>query len=592
MSAGIDDCTHGTCSVRVFDIIASLYVAAFRYEYDGIHNGRPIDGGGTIDDLVTGACFADSFDLEQMVSDICFIYRIERQFKADGLYLYRNASLDEPSAIAATLDQSELALTDTAANGIEYAISTTYLDSANSLTKIAFNFLDADNDFKPNQLTAKSPQAVQTDPEKQVSLPFVMKVSEAETLVNRLIVDDRLSRITHNFRLPPKYAWLAKGDVIAIKHGIFTDTVRIKSTDFNADKSQTVSAVTVAAATTPVAAKQYQSQRTQAGGSVVDSLPLFFDIPSPSPKESTDPAAAGNFEMYYAAIPKTEGYWLGAYLARQLTKDSERYATLFHVSGKPTGNSYIAKWRALNALTNKRWVTDKDTLQLGAGNQSWPASKNYTRAQIDADPFLNLALYGDDGRWEMIQFERIVDGVMSGIVRGLRGTEGNCGKHVVGDQVYTLGPSLVMSRLPASYIGSTAKHRAVSEGNQFILSDQVQAPAFVGNSRRPFAPYHFTGTRGQDGAITFAWLRRDRGASGWGKPLANSESTLAFKVEIRTGDVSAALLRTVQATDSEFVYTAAMQQEDQSGGAATFKLSVYQIGDINLGFEGSDTIHV
>lgn len=597
MSGGVTDpstlnCTPELCTVRVFDIIASLYVNAFQYEYSGIHNGRPVDGGGTIEDTVTGASFTDNFDLEQMVSEICKIYRIERQFKADGLYLYRNASLDEPSAVVATIDADELAVTDTASNGIRYAISTTYLDSSNAVTKVAFNFLDADNDYKPNQLTAKSPDAIQTDPEQQITLPFVMTVQQAETLVNRMIVDNRLSLIEHSFRLPPKYGWIGKGDVIVIQHGAFTDTVRVKQTDFNADKSQSCTAVTVASATNPVPEKTYTSDRTQLGGAVVDSDPIFFDIPSPVPSESVGSDIAGHFEMYYSAAPKQAGYWLGAYFARQLSKDGETYYTLFHVEGNPTKvGSFINRWRATNALGDKRWITDTDTLQLGAANSDWDASRNTDKATIDANALYNMAVYGDVGRWEIIQFEKIENGVMSGIVRGLRGTEIHCGKHQPGDYIYTLGPNLVISRLPLSYVGSKAKYRAVSNGNQFILSEQVEAPNFEGNSRKPFAPYFFRGTRDGDGAITFTWLRRDRGGSGWGEALPLSEGTLAFSVQVCDAS-SGAVFRTLNATDTSVIYTAADQSADNASGLSKYKLQVSQIGDAGAGFQGVGIVNV
>jgi hypothetical protein len=592
MSGGIGeagpDCNPTTCIVKVFDIIASLYVNAYQYEYSSIHNGRPIDGGGQINDTVIGACYTDTISLEQAVADICFIFRIERVFKADGLYLYRNAMLDEPTAIAATIEEHELAVTDTASDGIRYNVATTFLDSSNAVTKIAFNFLDADNEFKPNQLTAKSPDAVQTDPEKQVTLPFVMTVSDAETVINRLITDNRLSLIQHTFRLPPKYGWLGKGDVIVLKHGIFSDTVRIIQTDFNKDKSQSVTAVTVASSTNPVPAKSYTSQRTQLGGNVVDSEPLFFDIPTPTAGEVVGPAALDQFGMYYSVIPKEVGYWLGAYLARQLTKDGEQYATLFHVVGKP--GQYIARWRAVNALTDKRWVTDSDTLQVAAPNGGYSEGRNTTKAAIDASAVANLAVYGAPGRWEIIQFEAVVNGVMSGIVRGLRGTEWACGQHVPGDYIYSLGPSLALALLNKSYLGSTAKYRGVSDQKQFILSEQIQAPAFVGNSRRPFAPYHFRGTRGQDGAITFTWLRRDRAGNGWGHALPLTESSLYYEIDVCTE--GGAVLRTENADSEHFVYTSAMQSADGTGGATKLLLRVRQRGDINLGFNGSELVNV
>lgn len=575
------------CKIKVFDILASLYVSTLRYTYAQVTNGKA-DGSGKIDDFVIGASFIDGTDLESVVSDICYIYNIQRQFTANGLRLYRNNDDLDNLTIAATIDESELGVTDTSSDGVRFAISTNYNDSANVVTQLAMNFIDADNDYKTNQIATKRPDALQTDQIRQVTLPFVMRVSDAEKLVNRLLVKGRLSLITHTFRLPPKYLFLNKGDIIELNHGPFNDIVRLVNVDLNGDKSQSVTAETVATGKRQVPAVDYPSVRTQTPQSVVGSVGIVFDIPALR-VEDTGGDAADMFEVYYALFPKEKGEWQGGYFARQL--EDTPYETLFHVYAQP-GRLGDVMWsgRALNMLPPKKWVTDSTPLYIGSTPFEWDEANNTTREELRKNPNKNLAIYGGPGRWEIIQFAKIENNVMTDILRGLRGSEIACFNHVVGDAVYVVNAGIVMSRLQEDYIGTTALNRAVSEGQQFRAAEQVAGQPFQGNSRRPWAPYGFGGMRGNNGDIIFAWSRRDRAGGGWGKEPAMSETALAFKVTVC--DDLGTPIRTLAATDTTVIYTAAMQQTDGTSSETTFQLVISQIGDIGDGFANREMVNV
>lgn len=576
------------CQILVFDILASLYVATLQYNYAEIFNGLE-DGSGAITDVVYGASFAGSYDLESVVSDICYVYGIQRKYTAAGIRFYKNTNNIDTLVPVAILDESELAVTDTASDGIRYAIATSYQDATNIVTQLALNFIDADNDYKDNQLSTKTPDAVQTDAVKTVSLPFVMRTSDAEKLVNRLLTKSRLSLITHTLRLPPKYLWVSKGDVIQVNHGAFSDVLRITDADLNADKSQSVTAETVAVATRTVPAVDYSRDVTPSGN-IVKSYALILDIPALQPADSQGTDTVDNFEMYYGLLPQASGNWQGAYLARQL--DGEAYKTLFHAYGQTSKlGTVIYRATAVNALSDKRWVTDPDTLTVTDDVVPWDTSKNTNKATIDADALRNLAVYGLPGRWELIQFEKIEGGIMSGIVRGLRGTENNCGLHQPGDRIFTLTPGLALTRVAKTQLGKSAVYRAVSEGLLFNATEQVRGQDFKGNSRRPFAPYHFAASRDPGtGDLTFSWVRRERLGSGWGQPAPpNSETTLAFKVVVCNTDGVA--IRTLAATDTSVVYTADMQQADGVSGVTSFKLQISQLGDIGEGFIGTETVN-
>lgn len=573
------------CNIKVFDILASLYVQTLRYDYPQITNGLA-DGTGKVLDTVIGASFVEGFELEQVVSDICYIYSIQREFTAQGVRFYKNKTDLDNLNILAQIDEQELATTDTSDS--RNTISTEYNDTSNITTQLALNFIDADNDYVTNQIATKRPDAVQTDAIKQVSLPFVMRVADAEKLVNGLLVQGRLSLIVHKFRLPPKYIWLGKGDIIELMHGTFNDIVRITDTDLNADKSQSVTAETVATGKRQVPANSYPSDRTVTG-ELVASIPLVLDIPAITVGETQGADAIGNFEMYYGVLPVSKGQWQGGYFARKI--DDDAWQTLFHVYGKPDKpGDVIFRANAINALTDKRWETDDDPLYLRNMPIEWDTRNNTTKDVIRVDPYMNLAVYGAPGRWEIIQFEAITNGVMHGIVRGLKGTEIYCGQHAANDRIFTLRPGLAMSRLPDSMVGERALNRAVSEGMPF-LGGEPTANVFEGNSRRPYAPYHFRAERDTDtGDLALAWNRRDRAGGGWGQTPPMSEAVLAFSVGVCNKD--GVLLRTLAATDTTVDYTADMQATDNTTGDTELILRIVQIGDIGPGFEGVERINV
>lgn len=585
---GSSDCTPVACDVKVFDVIASLYVNCFQYTYDQIFNGDP-EGKGAFSDSVTGVCLTDSKDLETFVSDICYIYRLERKFTREGLYIYRNVGLDEPSTVVAVIPSAELATDGTGQASV--AIKTQYDSGTDSVTQVAFNFLDADNEFKINQLTAKRPEAKQTDTIKQISLPFIMHVSQAEELVNRLLADSRLNLIKHTFRLPPKYAWIGKGDVIELDHGTFKDVVRITDTDFNADQTQSCTAMTCSTASSPIRTEVHPQTNKTIGGGGVGSTAMLFDIPALNPYDI--PSNNSTFELYAGVYPEDKGSWKGGYFAMSIAGDA--YQTFFNMAGLPARGEVMIQWRAANALTNKKWVTDKDTLQLTAGTNSWNANFNTDKATIDANAMRNLAAYGSPGRWEIIQFEKIENGVMSGIVRGLRGTEGECGKHQPGDFVVLVAPWAAFFSLPRSDLGKSVKYKGVSSDQYFKNAFEWNDGPLKGNSRRAFAPAHFKATRDTDGNLTFSWLRRDKAALPWEgwktEDVINTEGGMSFSVDICRPNTGS-LLRTIVVQDTNVVYSSAQQSDDQAGGLSAFMLKISQIGDIGPGFVGTEIVDV
>src|SRR5690606_27219591 len=93
------------------------------------------------------------------------------------------------------------------------------------------------------------------------------------------------------------------------------------------------------------------------------------------------------------------------------------------------------------------------------------------------------------------------------------------------------------------------------------------------------SPVYVHGDRDSNGDVTISWLRRDRLSQPLrsGVPLGMSEASLAFEVDILSDDTSEDVLRTIQTSIEEVVYTATQQIEDFGSPQEAIKVRVYQI---------------
>ena len=89
---------------------------------------------------------------------------------------------------------------------------------------------------------------------------------------------------------------------------------------------------------------------------------------------------------------------------------------------------------------------------------------------------------------------------------------------------------------------------------------------------RPYRPAHFVARRRDDLAIELSWTRRTRvdGDSWLGRDVPLGEESEAYLLRVRNGST---LLREVEASRPEYVYSAAEQAEDGSWPAISFEVA-------------------
>ena len=167
----------------------------------------------------------------------------------------------------------------------------------------------------------------------------------------------------------------------------------------------------------------------------------------------------------------------------------------------------------------------------------------------------------------------------SNLLRGRRGTEALAASIDAGMAVVLINPrSLVAIPLKLSDIGRTLHIKAATPGLDLTVATTVEF-IFSGNTLRPLAPCHVTGTRDGSNNLSIGWQRHTRsnvrllgvGALPYGEDIDN------YKIEILSMTEPYTILRTIWVTNATVAsYTAAEQAADGLTAGNLVNLRIYQ----------------
>ncbi|MGL5805946.1 MAG: DUF2460 domain-containing protein [Xenococcaceae cyanobacterium] len=160
---------------------------------------------------------------------------------------------------------------------------------------------------------------------------------------------------------------------------------------------------------------------------------------------------------------------------------------------------------------------------------------------------------------------------LSGLIRGVKGTEYACITHVAGEGFYLLDE---VTTVPTSvtYVGSQVRFKAVVDDQSADEVDEVSI-IYNGNSARPPSVVDIRGTRDNEGNLAIAWSPRSRR----GMPLLDyqdlpvEKSDEFFLIEIVGG-------RTLSSFSNTVTYSAAMQIEDFGSVQSSVEVRVVHVG--------------
>ena len=179
--------------------------------------------------------------------------------------------------------------------------------------------------------------------------------------------------------------------------------------------------------------------------------------------------------------------------------------------------------------------------------------------------------------------------LLSGLLRGRRGTEWATGTHAAGD-AFVLASLTTWQRAPMSTgeIGVSRLYKAPPFGTTVGAATAVSfTESAVG--LKPYAPVNLAGTRDGSNNLTITWKRRSRiGYGTLNAVVPLGEATKSYSTDIMNG---AAVVRTIASATQTASYTAANQTTDGFTPGNPITVNVYQLsGTVGRGTVAAATI--
>ncbi|WAG76971.1 phage tail protein [Metapseudomonas furukawaii] len=432
---------------------------------------------------------------------------------------------------------------------------------------VAVKYLDAAREYAVGEQSKAriNTQAINRV-DREVSL--VLTADEAAAMADVLVNLPWLERTPAKFTLPPPYLDLEPADVVTVVTPSATHEFRLTDANYTPDGRLECEAK-------PNRAALYTS--TAKGGEGVPptgTIPLagptllvLLDLPVVDETVQNDPGFGA------VAVGYTPG-WPGGVAFRSIDA-GQTWTEVQGFTGLPTlGYARGTLPASSGAVIDQRSLV----VDLLAGEL-----ESVTRDQMIAGQ--NYAAYGADGRWEIIRVQNATlqaDGsyLLSGFVRGDRGTEWATGLHQAGDLFVLLDdPDNFFIDMAVGSIGVPATYRGVTSGATIDSASDVPF-TYQGVNLECLSPASANGVRDASGNFSATFVRRSRLSSSWwttGVPAPIGETTEAYDIEVMDGS---AVVRTLTATSPEFDYPAADQVADFGSAQSSITFRIYQRSEV------------
>jgi hypothetical protein len=495
-----------------------------------------IEVSASIDDLIDGAMITQISSYRRIMDVLATVYRID-QIESGGKIKFVRKAVSY-SADDFTIPEGGTLLTN-ANQPDESSVQIRREEEAEIPQRVLLRYIDKSLSYNWSMQMATRSQFIETNSSTDqitYELPIIMTASEAKTLANRALYAAWTSRMSFAFRLPPNYLKVEPSDVGSLTSGGIVYKIRAVEVTYNNDFS------------IGLRGQSFLSDEPvtivgDAGTGYDQSIPSIFGstmyiIDTPIVREIDDLNFSGQYPLYLHISPLAPtSSWAGgsAYFSNNLVDYSEVAANT------QEGVTCIA----VNALVTPDTVLSTDlvntlTVVVKAGDSTNLVS--VTEAELNEG--LNLAAYGQQGRFELIQFQTVTDNgdgsyTLSVIRRARRGTDYAVDFHRPGDLLILMDTlSTDVTAFSHSQTEITVSYKGVSFGQnptQVIPKRQKLA----GYAALPWVPTIPTINRSRTaltGDLTIAWNRRDRVSGGIldgaeNAPLRDTEEN-SYKVTI------------------------------------------------------------
>jgi hypothetical protein len=284
-------------------------------------------------------------------------------------------------------------------------------------------------------------------------------------------------------------------------------------------------------------------------------------------------------QVYTMAAPFAAGAWSGAVVYQAVDGEFTEELTSVPSSSPATWGAVEEELPYANPNVWDRGSEITVTLKTGD-------LTGCTEAAANADPSLNMAAIGANGRWEIVQFTDAtltapLTYTVSGFKRGRRGTEWAAELHGAGD-AFVLLETADPQAMGLSEVGTDVEFKAITAGR---TSGFGFGYSYQGQTLMPYAPCHLEAVKESNGDWTLSWVRRTRIGGAWtsGTTIPLGEASEEYSLTLGDGVDD----DTVTVTSPTYVWSLA-DQTTLTGGevlAGDLVWSVAQVSDaVGAGF--------
>lgn len=430
--------------------------------------------------------------------------------------------------------------------------------------KLVFNYKDIDADFEPNQ--QYSERFINSANQEILQIPIVFTADEAAQKVD-VLHSIRLIERTYfpAFRLPPTYRDSEPSDVVTVE---LSDTesqeIRLEKVDLQQDQSVVCQATRHAV---PIyvsdAVGQGSYPRDDSVGAGGPSFYILVDCAVTDPSDNTP-----GFNSFMSGIYEN---WIGGNIW-ETPDDGGAWNSVVGFSD----NCTIGICNGVLTEHGGHLVDVGGSLNVSL----------YTGQLVDTDidglwGEVNLAAYGNIGRWEVIAFQDVVENAdgtftLSRFLRGRRGSEWATGLHEEGDYLIPLVQENVrFIGRSESQINENFVFRGMTIGRPLANAKETDF-RYVAENLTPLSPVQASADRDGADNLAASFRARSRLSQCWLQEglIPVGEETEAYEIDVLDGS---SVVRTIEVAVPAFEYTAAQQTTDFGSPQPSIDFEIYQI---------------
>jgi hypothetical protein len=402
------------------------------------------------------------------------------------------------------------------------AFALTRAQEAEMPRSLALNYLNTEADYQPGTETARR-QITGSTMDAVVELPIASTPGHMASVAAALLYEAWAARNTRKATVSRRYARLQEGDFINVEFPRGTTTQCRIHRAVDTGSLIELEMVPAQPSLSAVVAPGASASTSQTVGLISRTALAVLDIPLL--RDADDSPGV------YAALAGYGSRWNGAVLY----EGSGEWDMVARgmVSSPATMGTTL---NALGSFTSSRLVDEVNTLTVAMNSGELSSITHDAMLSSEA----NVIVVGA----EIIQFrsaENLGSGQyrLSGLRRGLRGTEWAIGTHAIGERVVLLQVAgMLRVGMNATDANTSRSYMAVSVGMDASTGTRATVTN-VDAGRRPLAPANLDVAYDGAGNYRLRWVRRTRYADNW---LAGSvplgEAAESYSIDVTTAGVT------------------------------------------------------